>query len=153
MVNVIKACCAHDRRYFIVSEHGEGERDPGWMETNTNKIEQAWTVQNLLGFGMLTIMEDFICPMPFNENMDADSKREFMISTLKQQMYRYNVFGGKRTSPLSHTKRTVSGKTDSEGKFNPFFKDDLIVAMCWNVWLQSMISKGEIPNQPSKYKL
>lgn len=41
---------------------------------------------------------------------------------------------------------TISGKCDSEGKFSPMFKDDLIICMIFNVWIILMINIGIVPN-------
>jgi len=108
----------------------------------------AYNARNLLTIGQPSFMENWICPAPFDETSSPDIKRQKMLMKFKEQMYRYNYHAPQQTRPFSKSRTGFTGKVDADGKFSTIFKDDVIVCLCWNLYLLQLLREHRVPGQP-----
>lgn len=84
LCNVVKRAC-DGYNYSLIAE--KGDLDYGWMMTNPKKLDMAFTMVNLLRINQPTIMEDFVCPCPFDKKSPEEC-RSSTITKVKEQMFR-----------------------------------------------------------------
>lgn len=80
----------------------------------------------------VSIMKDFVCANPW---LKPEERRKTMMAKFQEQFQRFRITATEPKTPHSIPRVTVSGKIGNDNKISGSHQDDLMVALCMNLYL------------------